>query len=48
MWGSGNVRMFRRNMQMAADSLTYSDLDSLARLYKNPIFYNEGQPPVCL
>ena len=34
--------MFRRNMQMASDSLTYTDLDSLARLYKNPIFYNEG------
>ena len=42
VWGSGNVRMFRRNMQMASDSLTYTDLDSLARLYKNPIFYNEG------
>ena len=27
---------------MVADSLTYSDLDSLVRLYKNPIFYNEG------
>ena len=42
VWGSGNVRMFRRNMQMASDSLSYTDLDSLARLYKNPIFYNEG------
>ena len=42
VWGSGNVRMFRRNMQMASDSLTYTDIDSLARLYKNPIFYNEG------
>ncbi len=42
VWGSGNVRMFRHNMQMASDSLNYTDLDSLARLYKNPIFYNEG------
>ena len=42
VWGSGNVRMFRRNMQMASDSLSYTDLDSLARLYKNPIFFNEG------
>ncbi len=42
LWGSKRIRMFRRNMQMVADSLTYSDLDSLVRLYKNPIFYNEG------
>ena len=42
LWGSKRIRMFRRNMQMVADSLTYSDLDSLVRLYQNPIFYNEG------
>ena len=42
LWGSKRVRMFRHNMQMVADSLTYSDLDSLVRLYQNPIFYNEG------
>ena len=42
IWGSKHVRLFRRDMQMAADSLTYSDLDSLVRLYQNPIFYNEG------
>ena len=42
IWISKNVRMFRRNMQMSADSLTYSDLDSLVRLYKNPIVFNEG------
>ena len=41
-WANRNVRMFRRNMQMACDSLTYSDLDSLARLYGDPIIYNEG------
>ena len=27
---------------MSSDSLTYTDLDSLVRLYQNPIFYNEG------
>ena len=27
---------------MAGDSLTYTDLDSLVRLYQDPIFYNEG------
>ena len=42
IWGDKRVRLFRRNMQMAADSLVYSDLDSLVRLYKDPIFYNEG------
>ncbi len=42
IWVTKNVRMFRRNMQMRADSLTYSDLDSLARLYQDPIFFNEG------
>ena len=42
IWGSRHVRMFRRDMQMASDSLMYTDLDSLARLYKDPIFYNEG------
>ena len=42
IWVTDNVRMFRRNMQMRADSLTYSDLDSLARLYKDPVFFNEG------
>ena len=42
LWGAKTVRMFRRNMQMACDSLAYSDLDSLARLYFDPVFYNEG------
>ena len=42
IWGSKHVRMFRRDMQMSSDSLIYSDLDSLVRLYQNPIFYNEG------
>ena len=37
-----NVRLYRNNMQMACDSLTYSDLDSLARLFGDPKIYNEG------
>lgn len=41
-WGSRRVRLFRRDMQMSADSLMYTELDSLARLYQNPILYNEG------
>ena len=43
LWGSKHVRMFRRDMQMSSDSLTYTDLDSLVRLYQDPIFYNEGR-----
>ena len=42
LWGSKNVKLFRKNMQMACDSLTYSDLDSLVRLYVSPVIYNEG------
>ena len=42
IWGTRNVKMFRRNMQMRGDSLAYSDLDSLARIYKDPIFYTDG------
>ena len=42
IWGNKDVKMFRRNMQMRGDSLAYSDLDSLARVYKDPIFYTDG------
>jgi len=42
VWGSKHVRLFRRDLQMSSDSLTYTDLDSLVRLYQTPIFYNEG------
>ena len=42
LWGSKRVRLFRRDMQMSGDSLIYTDLDSLVRLYQDPIFFNEG------
>ena len=42
LWGSKRVRLFRKDMQMVSDSLSYTDLDSLVRLYQDPIFYNEG------
>jgi len=42
MWGVKRVRLFRKDMQMACDSLAYNDLDSLVRLYRDPIFFNEG------
>ena len=39
--GLHNVKVFRKDMQAACDSLLYNDLDSLVRLYKNPIVWNE-------
>ena len=42
VWGIKNVKLFRRDMQMSSDSLAYNDLDSLAKLYRDPIFFNEG------
>lgn len=38
----GHVRMFKSDLQMRCDSLTYTDLDSLARLFKDPIIWNEN------
>lgn len=40
--GTGNVRLFREDMQMRADSVMYNDLDSIARFFINPIIWNEG------
>lgn len=36
-----NVRLFRRDAQIVCDSLMYSDLDSLARLYIEPAVWQE-------
>ncbi|MGN1212327.1 MAG: hypothetical protein ACI4TM_11625, partial [Candidatus Cryptobacteroides sp.] len=36
-----NVKIFRNNMQIICDSLEYSDVDSLARLFNDPIIWNE-------
>ncbi len=37
-----NVRLFRKDAQIVCDSLLYCDLDSLARLYKEPLVWQEG------
>lgn len=37
----GAVKIFRKDMQVVCDSLTYTDLDSLARLFREPIVYQE-------
>ena len=42
LWGSKRVRLFRDDVQMSGDSLTYTDLDSLVRLYQDPLVFNEG------
>ena len=37
----GNVKIFRKDMQVVCDSLVYSDLDSLARLFNDPVIYQD-------
>lgn len=37
-----NVKMFRKDIQLACDSLVYNDLDSLIRMYEKPFVWNEG------
>ena len=39
--GVGNVRIFRRDMQVLSDSVRFCELDSIARFYKNPVVWNE-------
>ena len=36
-----NVRIYKKNMQVVCDSLVYSDLDSLARLFNQPMIWQE-------
>lgn len=36
-----NVKIYKRNMQIVCDSLEYCDLDSIARLFKQPVIWNE-------
>ena len=36
-----NVKVYRKNLQIVCDSLEYTDLDSLARLFKSPVIWNE-------
>ena len=40
--GLGNVLVFRKDIQARCDSLIYCDLDSIARLYIDPMVWNEG------
>ena len=36
-----NVRIYRKDMQVVCDSLVYSDLDSLARMFIEPVIWQE-------
>ena len=38
----GNVKLYRKDMQVRCDSLNFTDLDSIARFYINPIVWNDG------
>lgn len=38
----GNVRVFRKDIQLRSGRMEYSDLDSIARFYDNPMVWNEG------
>ena len=40
--GKGRVRLYRATMQASCDSLSYSDLDSLARLFGDPKVWQES------
>ncbi len=37
----GKVKIYKKNMQVVCDSLLYCDLDSLARLFKEPLVWQE-------
>ena len=41
-WGIRNVRIFRKDLQVRCDSMVFSELDSLARFYVNPVVWNDG------
>ena len=42
IWATSRVKLFREDMQMSCDSLAYSDLDSLVRLYRDPLVFSDG------
>ena len=42
IWATSRVKLYRDDIQMSCDSLAYNDLDSLVRLYRDPLVFNEG------
>lgn len=39
--GRGNFRLFKSDLQIVSDSLEYNAIDSLIRLYKRPLIWND-------
>ena len=42
IWATSRVKLYREDIQMSCDSLAYSDLDSLVRLYRDPLVFSDG------
>ena len=42
IWATSRVKLYRKDMQMSCDSLVYYDLDSLVRLYRDPLVFSDG------
>ncbi|MBR6346815.1 MAG: hypothetical protein IKR69_05450 [Bacteroidales bacterium] len=42
VWGHRKVKLYRKDIQVSADSLAYNELDSLIRFYRDPLVFNEG------
>jgi hypothetical protein len=42
IWATSRVKLYRKDMQMSCDSLVYNDLDSLVRLYRDPLVFSDG------
>ncbi len=38
----GGVKIFRKDIQVACDSMRFNELDSIARFYVDPIVWNDG------
>lgn len=39
----GDVKVFRKDIQLRSDTLRFNELDSVARFYKEPVIWNEGR-----
>ena len=42
LWATSRVKLYRKDIQMSCDSLIYFDLDSLVRLYRDPLVFSDG------
>ena len=42
VWAVSRVKLYRDDIQMSCDSLAYCDLDSLFRLYRDPLVFSDG------